>query len=110
MSGFLIAALIVLGLLITLMLYRVWDGPTVFDRLFAVALISVNGVVVIVLLGFAFDRASLFLEIALSYALLAFLLPITLGRYFESVRRRRDELDPVFAEEDATDGDSEDQR
>lgn len=110
MSGFLIAAAIVLGLLITLMLYRVWDGPTVFDRLVAVALISVNGVVLIALLGFVFDRAALFLEIALSYALLAFLLPITLGRYFESVRRQREDLDPVFAPEDTTDGDTEEPR
>jgi multicomponent Na+:H+ antiporter subunit F len=67
-------------------LYRVWAGPTVFDRLVAVALVSVNGVVVIVLLGFVFERPVLFLDIALGYALLAFLLPIALGRYFEQRR------------------------
>lgn len=82
MSGFLIGVLIAIGVLIIAGLYRVYDGPTVFDRLVAVALVSVNGVVVIVVLGFAFDRAVLFLDIALGYALLAFLLPITLGRYF----------------------------
>lgn len=83
MSPFLVGVLLVMGALIAVSLHRVWDGPTVFDRLAAVALVSVNGVVVIVLLGFVFERTVLFLDIALAYALLAFLLPIALGRYFE---------------------------
>lgn len=83
MTGFLIAALVVIALLTTVGLHRIWIGPTVFDRLVAVALISVNGVAIIVIMGFVFDRASYFLDIALAYSLLAFLLPIALGRYFE---------------------------
>lgn len=90
MSGFLVGALIAVALLIAVGLHRVYAGPSVFDRLVAVALVSVNGVVVIVLLGFAFDRAALFLDIALGYALLAFLLPIALGRYFEGRERELD--------------------
>lgn len=83
-EGFLIGVVIVIALLIAVGLHRVWIGPTVFDRLVAIALVSVNAVAIIVLLGFVFDRPSLFLDIALAYALLAFLLPIALGRYFES--------------------------
>jgi multicomponent Na+:H+ antiporter subunit F len=83
MSPFLIGMMIAVAVLIATGLHRVAAGPTVFDRLVAVALVSVNGVVVIVLLGFAFERPALFLDIALGYALLAFLLPIALGRYFE---------------------------
>ena len=83
MSPFLVATLLIIGLLIAAGLYRVWAGPTVFDRLVAIALVSVNGVIVLVILGFVLDRAALFLDIALAYALLAFLLPIALGRYFE---------------------------
>lgn len=83
MDIFLIGVTIAVGLLIALSLRRVWIGPTVFDRLIAVALVSVNGVVVLVLMGFVFDRPAFFLDIALAYALLAFLLPIALGRYFE---------------------------
>jgi hypothetical protein len=52
-------------------------------------LITVNGVVVLVLLGFLFDRPAFFLDIALAYALLAFVLPIAVSRYFEQ-RERRD--------------------
>jgi multicomponent Na+:H+ antiporter subunit F len=83
MSPFLIGVLIAVAVLIAVGLTRVWSGPTVFDRLVAVALVSVNGVVVIAVLGFVFERPALFLDIALGYALLAFLLPIALGRYFE---------------------------
>lgn len=83
MSPFLIGVLLVMAALIAAGLQRVWSGPTVFDRLVAVALVAVNGIVIIVLLGFILGRPALFLDIALAYALLAFLLPIALGRYFE---------------------------
>jgi multicomponent Na+:H+ antiporter subunit F len=91
MSPFLIGTLIAVAALIGVGLTRVWSGPTVFDRLVAVALVSVNGVVVMAVLGFVFDRAVLFLDIALGYALLAFLLPIALGRYFEGDQQHSDD-------------------
>jgi multicomponent Na+:H+ antiporter subunit F len=84
MNPFLVFALLTVAILIAVGLYRVWAGPTVFDRLVAVALVSVNGVVVLVLLGVALERPVLLFDIALGFALLAFLLPITLGRYFEA--------------------------
>ncbi len=83
MSPLLLAVTLAVAALIAIGLYRVWAGPTVFDRLVAVALVTVNGVVLIVLLGFLLGRMSFFLDIALAYALLAFLLPIAVGRYFE---------------------------
>jgi multicomponent Na+:H+ antiporter subunit F len=88
MTTFLLGALLVVGVLIILGLVRVYLGPTIFDRLIAVALVSVNGVVIIVLLGFFFERPILFLDIALGYALLAFLVPIALGKYFEGTGHR----------------------
>ena len=88
MTSFLLGALLAVGVLIILGLVRVYLGPTVFDRLIAVALVSVNGVVIIVLLGFFFERPILFLDIALGYALLAFLVPIALGKYFEGTGHR----------------------
>ncbi|GGI05254.1 monovalent cation/H+ antiporter complex subunit F [Egicoccus halophilus] len=86
---FLVGVLLVVAALIALGLTRVWSGPTVFDRLVAVALVSVNGVVVIVVLGFVLGRPGFFLDIALGFMLLAFLLPIALGRYFQG-RETRD--------------------
>jgi multicomponent Na+:H+ antiporter subunit F len=82
-SPFLLGFTLVVAALIALGLRRVWSGPTVFDRLVAIALVTVNGVVVLVLLGFLFERPVFFLDIALAYALLAFILPIAVSRYFE---------------------------
>ena len=97
MDTFLLVATILVAVLMAAALERVWAGPTTFDRLIAVALVTVHGVVVIVLLAFVTGRLSLFLDIALAYALLAFLFPIAIGRFYE--RRRAND-----AEVDAADG------
>jgi len=89
MDPFLITVTMIVAVLIIAGLYRVYDGPTVFDRLVAVALVSVNGIVILILLGFLLGRPSLFFDIALGFALLAFLLPITLARYFERAARAK---------------------
>jgi multicomponent Na+:H+ antiporter subunit F len=92
-SPFLLGFTLIVTALIALGLRRVWAGPTVFDRLVAVALVTVNGVVVLALLGFLFERPVFFLDIALAYALLAFILPIAVSRYFEG--RRPNAGDPA---------------
>lgn len=83
LDPFLVGATLVIALLIAGGLLRVYSGPTVFDRLVAVSLVSVNGVALIAIVGFLLDRPALFLDIALGFALLVFLLPLTLGRYFD---------------------------
>jgi multicomponent Na+:H+ antiporter subunit F len=83
LDPFLVAAALATALLIAGGLLRVHAGPTVFDRLVAVSLVSVNGVALIAILGFLLERPALFLDIALGFALLVFLLPLTLGRYFD---------------------------
>jgi multicomponent Na+:H+ antiporter subunit F len=81
-----LAATVTVALLIVLGLYRIAAGPSVFDRLIATALVTANGVVLLVLSGFLFERVELFVDIAIAYALLAFLLPLALGRYFDGRR------------------------
>jgi multicomponent Na+:H+ antiporter subunit F len=93
-SPFLLGFTLTVAVLIVLGLRRVAAGPTVFDRLIAVALVTVNGVVILVLLGFLFDRPAFFLDIALAYALLAFVLPIAVSRYFEQRSRHVDATAP----------------
>jgi multicomponent Na+:H+ antiporter subunit F len=87
MSPFIFGATLAVAALIVLGLYRIAVGPTVFDRLIAAALVTANSVVLLVLLGFLFDRITMFVDIAITYALLAFLLPLALGKYFEGGRR-----------------------
>ena len=87
-DGFPVFALVTVVVLMVVSLLRVWWGPTVYDRLIAVALIMAKGVTVIALFGFALGRPELFLDMAIAYALLAFLLPLAMGKYFEGTGHR----------------------
>ena len=83
MTTFLLVVLFVLSVIVAVGLLGLWLGTTLFDRLIAVALVTINAVVILVVMGFLFDRPVLFLDIALGVALLAFILPIALGKYVE---------------------------
>jgi multicomponent Na+:H+ antiporter subunit F len=62
-----------------LLLWRVVVGPTTADRVVAVNVVGTGAVAVIAMLGAAFDEPG-FLDVALVYALLNFLLSIGLSR------------------------------
>jgi multicomponent Na+:H+ antiporter subunit F len=84
LSWFILAAAIAVGVVLMLGLHRIWAGPSVFDRLVAVALVTANTLVLLLLAGSVLDQVSLMVDIALAYALLAFTLPVALGKHYES--------------------------
>ncbi|WP_225333994.1 cation:proton antiporter [Halomicrobium urmianum] len=61
-------------------LYRVVDGPTLHDRVIAVNVVGTNTVIAIALVSGALDRP-VFLDVALVYALLNFLLSIAISKF-----------------------------
>lgn len=65
-----------------LALYRAAFGPTAFDRIVAVNMIGTKTVVVIVLIGYIYERPYFF-DIALLYALLNFIAVIAITKYVE---------------------------
>ena len=69
--------------LTTIGAYRLIAGPTLFDRTIGVSLISNNAIIILIFIGFIFDRIDMFIDIAITYALLNFILSIVLGKYFE---------------------------
>lgn len=71
------AALVVLALILV---RQIVVGPTTADRLVAVNVIGTAAVVVIALLSAAFEEPG-FLDVALVYALLNFLLSLGLARF-----------------------------
>jgi multicomponent Na+:H+ antiporter subunit F len=71
------ATLVGLGLAL---FWRVIAGPTAADRVIAVNVIGTATVVVIALVGAAFGEPG-FLDVALVYALLNFLLSLGLARF-----------------------------
>ncbi|MUV58495.1 multisubunit sodium/proton antiporter, MrpF subunit (TC 2.A.63.1) [Halogeometricum rufum] len=66
--------------LATALLWRVVVGPTTADRVVAVNVVGTTTVVVIALLSAALDEPG-FLDVALVYALLNFLLSLGLSRF-----------------------------
>lgn len=61
--------------------YRVISGPTVFDRIAAADVIWIMFLLILVLLGFYFER-EIFIDVAIVYALLLFVDVLIMARYF----------------------------
>ncbi len=76
-------ASLALCLLMVVSLYRGVFGPTVLDRLVGVNAIGSKTTVLLVLVGFLFHRADMFVDIALAYALLNFVAVLAASRYFQ---------------------------
>jgi multicomponent Na+:H+ antiporter subunit F len=80
----LIAVLIALLVAFTIVaVVRVAISRTVFDRILAANYAVVTSVVLIMMVAFAFGRPEMFVDVGLSYALLAFLFPIAFARYLD---------------------------
>ncbi|MCL0088642.1 monovalent cation/H+ antiporter complex subunit F [Dehalococcoidia bacterium] len=76
--------LIVLALCFTALLctYRLISGPTLPDRIVAAQAITTKTLAILVLLAFMHDQM-IFLDISLTYAVLAFLSVLAVARYLE---------------------------
>jgi multicomponent Na+:H+ antiporter subunit F len=71
------AVFVVLAIVV---LYRAIRGPTMQDRVIAVNVLGTNTVVILALLSAALDVPS-FLDIALVYALLNFLMAVAISKF-----------------------------
>ena len=82
MDTFFVIIALVLCVALLLPLYRVYKGPTVFDRLLGAAAVGTKTLTLILLFGLMFDRVDLFIDISLGYAILNFVGVISVGKYF----------------------------
>lgn len=84
---------IYLGVLLTVIiiipLYRVLRGPTLFDRMLGAGAFGTKTMVLVVVVGFVFDRLEMFIDITLAYAVLNFIATIAVARYLGAMGRRR---------------------
>ena len=83
MSPLFLGIAIIIALLTSIGLYRVAVGRTIFDRVIAAGLVGTNGFILLVVIGFVYERVDMFIDIAITYALLNFVLAVVLGKYFE---------------------------
>jgi multicomponent Na+:H+ antiporter subunit F len=83
MEQFFIACGITLLLLMFLTLYRAVQGPTPLDRILGVNVIGTKTMVLIVIIGILYKRVDMFVDIALTYALLNFIASLAAARFFQ---------------------------
>lgn len=84
----LVVVFAITSLAIVLSLYRVFNGPTLGDRVVAVDLLGLIAVGFMALYSIATGE-SVYLDAAIALALIAFLGTIAFARYYEIENRRR---------------------
>ena len=73
---------VLLGLLIVLSLYAVAVRPGVFDRIIGIGVIGTKTTILLAFTGIIFERPDAFVDIALTYALLNFIVTLAVAKYF----------------------------
>ena len=89
MEDFFIYLSVVLTVIIFIPLYRVIAGPTLYDRMLGAGTVATKTMVLILVVGFAFGRIDMFIDITLAYATLNFIGVIAIAKYLSVVRKPR---------------------
>ena len=72
-----VAVVIIIGL----MLQRVFQGPTIFDRMNGLGVIGADTILLLVLFGYVDGRPDMYVDIAISYAILGFICSAVVATY-----------------------------
>jgi multicomponent Na+:H+ antiporter subunit F len=83
MNTFLFGVLVLLAILIGAYLYRVLQGPTIFDRVLGLNGISTKAIILIIVMGAYFERVDMFVDISTGYALLNLVGALAVAKYLE---------------------------
>lgn len=86
MTGIFIVIAIILAVFALPPLFRVVKGPTLFDRIVGAGMMGTNGVLMLVVLGFYYERIDMVLDLAIAYALLNFIATVAIGTYLDKHR------------------------
>ena len=81
------ALFIFLVFIVMIPFYRAAAGPTVFVLLLAIGAIGGKTIALICFFGILFGRLSMFIDIALAYAILNFVGGIAIAEYFSLPKR-----------------------
>jgi len=83
MSDFFVYLGMGLFTLVLLCLYRGVLGPGVLNRIAGICAIGTKTLVILLLMGFIYNRVEMFIDISMVYALLNFIGTITVAKYLE---------------------------
>ena len=88
MDKFFLYYTIVLTVIIFIPLYRVVKGPTIFDRMLGTGAIGTKTMVLILAIGFIFNRFDMFVDITLAYAVLNFIGAIAIAKFLGAEKEK----------------------
>ena len=83
MNIFLPYVLVLLAILLGAYLYRVLQGPTIFDRVLGLNGISTKAIILLIVMGTYFERVDMFVDISTGYALLNLVGALAVAKYLE---------------------------
>lgn len=66
---------------IGMMLERVFQGPTIYDRMNGLGVIGADTILLLVLFGYLDGRPDMYVDISLSYAMLGFVGSVIVAKY-----------------------------
>jgi multicomponent Na+:H+ antiporter subunit F len=70
--------------LVLLCLYRATYGPNVLNRAAGISAIGTKTLIILLIMGVAYDRIDMFVDISMVYALLNFIGTVVLAKYLET--------------------------
>jgi len=73
-------------------LYRVIKGPTIQDRVLAINIVGSKTLIILVLMAFIF-KSSIYLDVAILFVLLNFIVMVVISRYLEAYGREVNQID-----------------
>ena len=83
MKIFFLYILVLLAILLGVYLYRVLQGPTIFDRVLGLNGISTKAIILLIVMGTYFERVDMFIDISTGYALLNLVGALAVAKYLE---------------------------
>ena len=83
MKIFLLYVLVLLAILLGVYLYRVLQGPTIFDRVLGLNCISTKAIILLIVMGVYFERVDMCIDISTGYALLNLVGALAVAKYLE---------------------------
>jgi len=89
MEQYFVILSVILTVIIFIPLYRVIAGPTLYDRMLGAGAIGTKTMVLVLIIGFVFDRVDMFIDIAMAYAALNFIGVIAIAKYLGTRVGRR---------------------
>mgnify|MGYP004000575679 FL=1 len=83
MKIFFLYILVLLAILLGVYLYRVLQGPTIFDRVLGLNGISTKAIILLIVMGSYFERVDMFIDISTGYVLLNLVGALAVAKYLE---------------------------